>query len=649
MIKNHSEKRNFLPLLLLAVGTILILMTAHKYNTHRHKNFAQGAEKTPATLQFSKESGIYEEAFSLELSAGDATIYYTMDGSDPTNSDSRILYDAPIQIETQEDAPNVVSAVEPALFDAAYPDWDEEEQIYKDMMSAPSNEEVDKIQVIRAACLQTDGSYSDVVTNSYFVGTMDSHIEGIKESCEAAGMALSVMSISMNYDDLFDPENGIYVKGNIFDNALENHLAKMGTKEWDTVNTSRSLDANYKQRGREWERKAHIDYFESDGNGSNCILQQDCGIRIQGNYSRSDLQKGFRLYAREEYGDKNFVHEFFENAKDDEGNTLHKFRKLTLRNGGNCAFTTKYSDAYWQSLLSDMAVETQASRPCIVYLNGEYWGIYILQEDYDDHYFEETHGVDNKTVVSYKGDAETYSIGYKLDEGEIPEGESVNYYFQDLMNFFREHDELSSDEDFEALAALIDTDSVRDYFAVQIWVNNKWDWPGKNWTAWKVTKTEEGNPYADGRWRLCFYDLDFGGVSGRSDAYANTIRDDNYQTYGLLDTATSNPVVLMFAYCMTNETFREDFYARLRSLSTENFEKTQALAALDTFKEVYEPLYLQFYTRFMGSEDAPDLAENAVSGGYASYQCIADFLEERQDYIEDMIDWSEDTLKEMYE
>ena len=71
-----------------------------------------------------------------------------------------------------------------------------------------------------------------------------------------------------------------------------------------------------------------------------------------------------------------------------------------------------------------------------------------------------------------------------------------------------------------------------DYFAVQIWINNKWDWPGKNWTMWKSVNQDASNPYADGKWRLCFYDLDFGGVSGRWSAYENTIRIDNYKLYG---------------------------------------------------------------------------------------------------------------------
>lgn len=77
--------------------------------------------------------------------------------------------------------------------------------------------------------------------------------------------------------------------------------------------------------------------------------------------------------------------------KDDSGKTITKHKKLVLRNGGNYAFAgTKYNDAYWQSMLSDLDCETQGSRACVVYIDGEYWGLYILQQDFDDSYFEET-------------------------------------------------------------------------------------------------------------------------------------------------------------------------------------------------------------------------------------------------------------------
>lgn len=604
-------------------------------------------QQAGGNISFSQESGAYEEEFLLELKADKGTIFYTLDGSSPIDSDTRIEYGEPIAVNDRSGDENVVSAVEPVLFDSVNVQWDEKKKEYSSTVSVPPKEDVDKLTVVKAALQKEDGSYTAVQTNSYFVGPMTGHIKGIEESCRAAGMDLAVISISMEYDDLFDSEKGIYVKGDIFDKALAAYQEKKEIYEWQGVDTSRSLDANYKQRGKEWERPAHIDYFESDGKKTECKLQQDCGIRIQGNYSRSDLQKGFRLRADTDYGENDFTYSFFgDDAVNDEGKAIGKFKKLVLRNGGNCAFTTKFSDTYWQSMLKDMEVETQASRPCVVYLNGEYWGLYILQEDYDDNYFQETHGVDNNAVVAYKGDAERYAIGYKLDEGELPQGESEYYYFGELLDFYRNHDDLTDEEDYQEFIRLVDEESVRDYFAVNIWVNNKWDWPGKNWTAWKVTETDADNPYADGRWRLCFYDMDFGGVSGAGDAYTNTVKEDNYQEYGLLDRNTRNPVVLMYVYLMSNEGFRKDFIAKLQSLSEQEFQSEKAIDNCTKFKDIYEPLYHQFYTRYMGGEQADGLVDNAVNGSYASYSCIVDFLEERENHIQDMVDWIEEYYEE---
>ncbi len=231
-------------------------------------------------------------------------------------------------------------------------------------------------------------------------------------------------------------------------------------------------------------------------------------------------------------------------------------------------------------------------------------------------------------------------MGDKLDVGDIPEGEDEDYYFQELIDFFGSHQDLSAQEDYEEFVKLVDPDSVMDYFAVQCWINNKWDWPGKNWSMWKTLTTDSENPYGDGRWRFMFYDMEFGGVSGSSDASVNTIREDNYKPNGLLDMDTDNPAVLCFAYLMTNENFREAFYDRLSGLSEGIFEQSAALDRLQEFEDIYAPLYDQFFDRYPGTGSTWE----AVSGGYASIQCIRDFLLQRENYIDRMISYCERIL-----
>lgn len=598
---------------------------------------------------FSEPSGVYGEAFDLKLSCQDETaqIFYTMDGSDPAkdaNENRQSLENGGIvPIVSRTDDENVLSAIDPILFDSVNVAVNEDGTGFDSTVEAPKKEDVDKCTIIKAAVRYADGTYSPVYTNTYFVGSMAEHIRGIEDSCKASGMDLAVMSISMDKDDLFDPEKGIYVKGNVFEKALANRLEEDGSI-WDTEECRR-LDANYKQKGKSWERNTHIDYFESNGAETSCKLQQDCGIRIQGNYSRSDYQKGFRLYARQEYGSKNFKYAFWPDEKDDAGNVMEKYKKIVLRNGGNCAFTTKFSDSYWQSLMQDVNVDTQSARPCIVYLNGEYWGVYILQTDYCNDLMEDKHGVLKDDVVIYKGDAEVNrELGYKLDDGDLPEGVTdEDYYFRELEEFLETHKDVSEDSDFEKLAELVDVESAIDYFALQVWINNKWDWPGKNWSMWKTKTIDPSIPYADGKWRYLIYDVEFGGISGKDDASENAVKNSKLLEIGSRqngDTNYDKPNVRCFAMLMTNRSFRDAFIQRLEGLSSGMFEKEAALQQCGVFEETYRTLLDQFFRRFpvkwqgWGNPVTADMAINGDGGNtYGTSANIRKFLESREKYI----------------
>ena len=597
------------------------------------ENETENTELEKTELSFSHKGGVYADEFQLEITTEEkGIIYYTTDGSDPATSDTAVEYDSTLPIKDRSGDVNVVSAVDPTLFCTNFCNYSNSEGLVC-RMKAPSDDAVDKCTVIRAALKHEDGEFGTSYTETYFIGTTGEHIQGIEESCKAAGNDLAVISITMNYEDLFDSTTGIYVRGDVFDEAFEKFKNENG---WFKPDDTRKVDANYTQRGREWEREAHIDFFEMDGESADLVLSQDCGIRIQGNYSRSDLQKGFRLYARSDYGDNKFRYDVFGSGLvNSAGENIDKFKTLVLRAGGNCAFTAKYNDTYWQTLATGVDCSTKASRPCVVYLNGEYWGLYVLEEDYSDDYFESHYGVAKEDVVVYKGDAETYSRGYKLDEGELPEGEKENYYFKELLDFFKNHKSLENQEDYDEFAELVDVDSVMDYFAVEVWINNKWDWPGKNWSMWKTINVDDSNEYADGRWRFCLYDIEFGGVSGGGEAYTNTIKEDNYKDKGLLDFETNNPIVLCFAYLMTNENFRNEYCDRLLELSDTYFDKETAQSKLTEFEEIYGPLFDQFFERYpeAGSKD------DALYGGYASSKCIRDFLDKRENNIQKMIDW----------
>lgn len=602
----------------------------------------ENEEKLPYTsgvLTFSAGSGVYADEFPLEIASTDPEykeIWYTVDGSDPAVSETAVKYEEAVLIRDRKNDPNVVSAVSPDLFCSNYSNANKAEKTFECYIQAPADVDVDKCMTVRAVAKNSEGEVSEESNAVYFIGTMEEHIQGLAESCRASGQSLAVISLSMDYDDLFSSDKGIYVKGDVFKKSVEGYYRTANKADPED---GRKLPANYNQKGRDWEREAGITMLEVSGEGNVSIaFSQNCGVRIQGNYSRSDLQKGFRLYARKDYGQKNFEYPVFgEDYLNDEGKVMDKYKNLVLRAGGNAAMGPKFNDTFWQSFCGDMSVDTQKSRPCIVYLNGEYWGLYVLQEDYSDDYFEEHHGVDKDNVVLYKGDAEALKLGYKLDEGELPEGETEDYYFRELLDFFAAHSDLKEQQDYDEFIRLVDPQSVLEYFAVETWIDNKWDWPGKNWSMWKTTVSDGTDGYGDGRWRFVFYDLDFGGWSGKSDAGHNTIKEDNYKPEGLLDMDTDNPAVLCFAYLMTNEGFRKEFEDKLLTLTNTEFEQKAAVDNLDRFTKTYSPLYPQFFDRYKDPKIPSDPSW--------SIQSIRDFITARPDNIQKMIDYCEKTYK----
>ena len=75
------------------------------------------------------------------------------------------------------------------------------------------------------------------------------------------------------------------------------------TLTWDSGNKKLEgwqHEANYTQRGKEWERPVYCEYLSADGS---VLFGQDMGIRIMGAASRNESQKSLRLTAREDLAD----------------------------------------------------------------------------------------------------------------------------------------------------------------------------------------------------------------------------------------------------------------------------------------------------------------------------------------------------------
>jgi hypothetical protein len=115
-------------------------------------------------------------------------------------------------------------------------------------------------------------------------------------------------------------------------------------------------------------------------------------------------------------------------------------------------------DAMMQRVASNLDVDHQAYRPVVVYLNGEYWGIYNLREKLNEHYVASHHPVDADQIDLIEG------------YGSANTGTSSHY---NRMRNYLEGGTLRSNTRYErVISDYINVSSFTDYHLAVIYFQN---------------------------------------------------------------------------------------------------------------------------------------------------------------------------------
>jgi hypothetical protein len=273
-------------------------------------------------------------------------------------------------------------------------------------------------------------------------------------------------------------------------------------------------------RGKESEREVYLEILKPDGTK---ITEQAAGIRTYGGWSRANLQKSIKIFARKEYDEENnkIRYEFFPNKANFDGSALDTFKQIVLRNSGNDNGFAFIRDELFQTLAGQAGyLDYEAVRPATLLVNGEYRGFYWLHEVYCDEYFEDHYG-------KYKGSFEILEGGetYKNPDEDGANQEIIGDY--ETMYDYSKLD-LTDNTNYDKLCELIDVENYLSYYALQIYIGNE-DWPHNNYKTYRYY-TSEGEEYGkapfDGKWRYLLHDLDFSfGI------YGNGALVDNINNY----------------------------------------------------------------------------------------------------------------------
>jgi hypothetical protein len=400
---------------------------------------------------------------------------------------------------------------------------------------------ISSTSVLKARAFGPESMAGPVSTSTYFIDE---------------DVSTAAVSLSMNPDFLFDPDIGIYVAGN-------------GTHVGGYPGFPTGSPANYWE---DWERTADVEFFEPGGAAG---FSARAGVSIHGKTTRMLPQKSFAVFARGKYGAEWIEYPLFPDLP------VETFKSFVLRNGGSDNIATQgavhFRDGLTSRLVRSLDLESLAFRPCVVFLNGAYWGIYEIRENLNRHYLESHFGVDP--------DAVDILDDYHKLRPWVVEGSAES--FNELIDFLSSQC-LADDSAAGRVEEWMDVDDYLTYMAVQIYFANQ-DGPGHNCKFWRPQTPS-------GRFRWLLYDTDhsFGLQTFVPNAGFNpaAYADNTIAYYREADGPSwPNPPesTFLFRKILENAGFRNRFVNRLADLLNSVFTDSVVAPAISSIHDELEP------------------------------------------------------------
>ena len=401
-------------------------------------------EGAVSPVEFSVERGFYEAPFALALNTdtSGATIHYTTDGSQPTETDG-VLYTGPIQV-------NTTSLVRTVAFRPKYRSSYVVTHTYiflEDVLVQPSappgfpatwgTHSVDFAEYAKGSPVMADYEMDPQVVDELRYRSM------IKDGLESIPTLSLVMDIS-SFDELY---------------------------------------SHPRDRGTTWERPVSVELIYPGASRDG--FQIDAGIRMHGGVGRLEFipKHSFRLLFKRKYGPGKLEYPLFPDSP------VEEFDTLVLRSESDRGFAgtgsirrkaTYVRDEWLRA--SQIATSGVGAHGLYVhlYIDGLYWGLYNLVERPDASF-----------MASYFGGSEEE---WYVANQDGPLERDVADWAEELQNLVIqighvgrdtdriENDEVYAERTYAAIEPYIDTTQFIDYIILH-WYAGVKDWPQNNWYA----------------------------------------------------------------------------------------------------------------------------------------------------------------------
>lgn len=234
-------------------------------------------------------------------------------------------------------------------------------------------------------------------------------------------------------------------------------------------------------------------------------------------------------------------------------NGIELYSDLSIRAGQDYQSSVIRTELF-QQLCYDMEspVLNQESIYSVLYINGEYRGIYCLKEDFTKQYYASHAGVSKDSVEGFRA----------------PSGPEVDFFNDVFMYCW--YKDMSLPENYEYVCSKVDIDSLIDWFIIEGFSGNT-DTQG-NLRFYR--SSENGN-----KWTFALYDLDWGFINP-------------YNAYTLLINGGGNvggemPTILWSL--LNNQDFRDRLVSRFAELNKTVLSNEHVLQTIDKLAAIVEP------------------------------------------------------------
>ena len=329
--------------------------------------------------------------------------------------------------------------------------------------------------------------------------------------------------------------------------------------------------------GTPHEPQGTIEWFDKNG----VLIDKGTGeFNKHGNDSWAYDQRGFDYVMRDQFGYNHALQDKVFDTKSRE-----KFQRVIVKAAANDNYPASFGssgghirDAYIHHLsqLADLRLDERSTKSCILYLNGEYWGVYEMREKVDDHDFTDYYYDQDKNNLQYLKTWGNTWIEYGGAQAQTDWDNLKNYITTNSM---------ANQANYQTVKSQYNTGSIIDYFLLNSYVVCG-DWLNWNTAWWRGLDTNGEKK----KWRYTLWDMDntFDHGTNYTGIPTMSVNADPCDPSSLSDPGGQGHIPI-WNELLNNSDFFDDYLNRWQDLANGYLSCDTMIAILDSMINVIDP------------------------------------------------------------